>query len=442
MKTFQEENNNLIKSFLGHTFFKGWKEGLENFEKLELFFGTSCNLDCKYCYLARYGNELYSADIQNSSVILNNLSILLDWLIKNKYGPHIEIFGGELLIQEMGIKGIELILNKFENAEKKPKGITIPTNYTFLLSKQKTKEIEKLLKRSKRIGIPMYFSASFDGKYCEANRPLKTEKDKRNNKYYDKCFAFNKKWGFGFHPMIYSELIENWKENFLWFQRELKKFNFNFWNLYLLEVRNTEWEKSQLKSFMDFIEFLIEWTYYGPCKKNKDYFVNFLFKKGYNILRSPLSTVGRGLKCAFQTIIYVRLGDLAIVPCHRTSYPPYTLGKFIVKNNKIIKIESENPELMIGGITLEAKNFPFCETCLLKYLCTLGCLGSQFETTGDLFSPIPTVCQLEHAKIYAMIKTYKKLGLYSKVYENLKNEDKTTSFDLLEEMIENKKYGK
>ena len=61
-------------------------------------------------------------------------------------------------------------------------------------------------------------------------------------------------------------------------------------------------------------------------------------------------------------------------------------------------------------------------------------LGSQFETTGDLFSPIPTVCQLEHAKIYAMIKTYKKLNLYNKIYSILK-ENKKDSLDLFNEIM-------
>jgi len=41
-------------------------------------------------------------------------------------------------------------------------------------------------------------------------------------------------------------------------------------------------------------------------------------------------------------MICVRLGDLAICPCHRTSYDKYLLGKFEVKDNQIIGIKANN----------------------------------------------------------------------------------------------------
>ena len=435
MKTFQEENNKLINSFLNHTFFRGWLTGLSNFETVELQSGTHCDLKCKYCYYANYGNKLYPPEIQKPDLVLNNLRIFLDWLIENNYHPNIELFSGEPFCQELGFKSLELILEKFKTAQPKPRNIIVPTNYTFLLSKKRTKRVENLIGHSRKIGIPIILSASFDGKYCEGNRPLRTGEETRNDKYYEKCFAFSKKWEFGFHPMVYSELIEKWKKNFLWFQKNFKKFGIPFGNIYLLEVRNAEWSKPQIKEFMDFINFLIDWTYRIPCKKNPDFFHDFLFRrKGYNVLSNSLTTVGRGLGCSLQSTLHVRLGDLAIVPCHRTSYSSFLLGNFKVKNNKIVGIESKNPELMIGEFTFGGKTMPQCENCLLKYLCTRGCLGSQFETTGDLFSPIPTVCQLEHAKIYAIIKAAKRLNLYNKIYESL-DSNKKASLNLLEEIV-------
>ena len=62
----QEENNKLINSFLKRTFFRAWQNpeekgiDVENFQSVELWLNNKCNLDCKYCYLDRYDNDLYS----------------------------------------------------------------------------------------------------------------------------------------------------------------------------------------------------------------------------------------------------------------------------------------------------------------------------------------------------------------------------------------------
>ena len=160
MKTFQKENNALINSFLGHTFFKGWTKGLENFDKMEFYAGTHCNLKCKYCYLAKYGEKLYPKEIQNPDTILNNLRMLLDWLIENGYHPETELFSGEPFSQEFGFKCLELFLDKFKLKKNKPPRIIVPTNYTFLLSSRETKRVESLIKYSRKIGIPIILSAS------------------------------------------------------------------------------------------------------------------------------------------------------------------------------------------------------------------------------------------------------------------------------------------
>lgn len=441
----QTENNKLINSFLKRTFFRAWQNpeekglGVENFQTVELWLNNKCNLACKYCYLNRYGNDLYSPELQDDKKVLKNLDIFLDWLIENKFAPRLELFGGEPLVQEVGLKGLEMILEKYKNIEKKPSAIIVPTNYTFLLSDKLTKRIESLLQKSRKIGIPISLSASFDGKYCEENRPFRgarpNQPGPRNDKYYQRAFAFSKKWKCGFHPMIYSEKIENWKDNFLWFQKNFKKHNIAWYNIYLLEIRNQEWTDEQILKFADFIDFLIKWTFKNPCQNNPAAFIDFSFRdKGYNILSTPLTTCGRGIGCSIQSCFHLRLGDLAWVPCHRTSYPPFVYAFLKVENNKIVGIKANNPELMVGIYSLEQKNSPQCEICLLKNLCSKGCLGSQFETTGDLFSPIPTVCQLEHAKISAMIKAYKDLKIYDVILDRI-DPDKADALRWLEKIL-------
>ncbi|GAI83471.1 unnamed protein product [marine sediment metagenome] len=97
---------------------------------------------------------------------------------------------------------------------------------------------------------------------------------------------------------------------------------------------------------------------------------------------------------------------------------------FEIADGRITGIKADNPELMIAIASLDNKNQPMCEQCLIKDLCSGGCLGSQLETTGDLFSPIPTVCRLEHAKIQAMVNTYKKLGLFESICNQVTPEKK------------------
>ncbi|MBA7515072.1 hypothetical protein ES705_07110 [subsurface metagenome] len=432
--TYQEENDKLLNSFLGRTFFKTWRsqeEGLENFRTLELFLNTKCNLKCSYCYLANFGNELYPLGLQDDKRVLANLRVLLDWLLDRRLAPKLELFSGD----PFSLQALNMILDKFESAESKPKSIVIPTNYTFILDENLTRKIESIIERSRKLGMPISLSASIDGKYCEANRPFRSGKnDPRDDGYYDRVFAFNKKWGFSFHPMIYSGHIDSWQNNFLWFQEMLKKHDIPWSNIYLLEVRNKEWSRDSILGFEEFIKFLIRWTFFAPCHGQSQEFVRFLFKRGFNILQSPLTTIGRGIGCSIQSTIHVRLGDLAIVPCHRTSYEPFITGHFIVDGGRITGIRADNPELFIGIISLQSRNQPMCELCLIKHLCSGGCLGSQFETTGDLFSPIPSVCQLEHAKIRAMITAYKELRVFDLICDRV-NLEKRYALNILEEML-------
>lgn len=430
----QEENNQLVQSFLKRTFLKAWSnpesDHLENFKNLEFQINPQCNLACKYCYIHRYGDKLYPPEIQSKDEILKNLDIFLSWLDRNEYQPRkLDIFSGEPLIQDVSYQALDIILDHVKNWEHKPK-IVIPTNFTFILADKLTEKVQAYMEKSREVEAPIFLSASFDGKYCEANRPFQSgDKEPRDDEYYNKAFKFAKKWKTGFHPMIYSNLIEDWKKNFLWFQEKLKKHDIPWYNIYLLEVRNEEWTVADIKKFGDFVRFLIQWSF-KKCDQDYDAFVNFLFEEGFNILKTPLTTVGRGLGCSIQSTVQLRLGDLAWIPCHRTSYKPFIYGYFRVEDGEVHGFKAENPELLTTIYSFDAKNQPQCETCPLASVCSFGCLGAQYETNGDLFSPIPTVCQLEHQKILAMAEVFKKIGVYSRIMERIRD-SKTKAFEYI-----------
>ena len=86
---FQQEQNQLLKTVLDLRYFQPWKEednqySLRNDANLEIFITPSCNQHCEYCYLVKY-DGLYPKEINNKDTILNNLKILYDYIIEQKY---------------------------------------------------------------------------------------------------------------------------------------------------------------------------------------------------------------------------------------------------------------------------------------------------------------------------------------------------------------------
>lgn len=435
----EEQNRALVNSFLERTYYHGFRnrdnEELGNWQGLEIMWKYKCNLECLYCYVNKFGEELYPKEYwEDDEKLLSNLSIFLDWIIENKFDPKIELFSGEPLVQSSSYKAIEMMIDKLQGHAQGP--IIIPTNFTFLLNDNLTNKVENLLLKGIKADVPIYLSASIDGKYCEGNRPFVANiVDPRDDEYYDKVFKFAKKWNTGFHPMIYSKRIENWIDNFLWFQDMLKKYDIPWHNIYLLEVRNAEWSVKQIKKYGEFVEFLTKWSY-KMCGSHPDQYWHFLTEmRGFNMLNSPLSSTGRGLGCSLQSTLVVRMGDMAIVPCHRTSYESFILGKYKIENNKIVGIDVKNPELWLSTIMLDAKTYPYCEQCMIKETCSHGCLGAQFETTGDLYTPIPTVCALEHEQIWATIRAFRDLGIYEDMVNRL-SEKKRTTFKYMKRILE------
>jgi len=414
--SYQSENNEFINNFVDNSFYKSWKtkkETLLNFSKLELGFSPECNLDCKYCYYAKHGSEIYPKEIRSKEDQKKNLQLVLDFLSKNDYSPNIDYFSGEPLSTDFGIDCLNIILNHFEHNNNRPTVISIPTNFTFFLYDGFVEKVENTIERGRKLGIRVSLSASFDGKYMEDNRPSNSNLIRDDN-YYDRCFSFASKHGFGFHPMIYSENIDNWERNFLWFQDMFNKHG-NIWHLlYLLEVRDSEWTGKQIESYGKFVEFLVDWVF---DKVGKERFVDFIIRKGFNLLKSPLTTVGRGLGCSIQSTLSVRLGDLSIIPCHRLSYKPLNYGKFLVEDGKITTIEANNIELMNSILSFKATNQPYCSCCSIKNLCSFGCLGSQFETNGELFTPIPTVCAMYKQKMVSIVRGLMKHGVFNDILQ-------------------------
>lgn len=434
---FEEENDELGKSFLERMYFQEWKKDVEerspNRSTLELDSSFECNLNCKYCYVERYGDELYP-DVEERK-LYDNAESVIEWLIENDMNPDLELFAGEPLVKDVNFNILHMVLDKFREVEKSPRRIVIPTNFTWIRDGEYLARVEKLMEKSRAYDMPVYLSASIDGKYCSENRPPIhfDEKD------YDRIFGFAREWNCGFHPMIYSERIENWKDNFLWFQEKMQQHNISFDSIYLLEVRNREWSKDQINEFGEFLKWLVEWT---VEKVGKDGFMEFLFDRGFNILSNPFTTVGRGIGCSIQSTLFMRLADVGIVPCHRLSYDQFKLAQLEEKDASPegddaasdLGVSINRPELLVGHTAFDNDYQPMCEQCMINKLCSGQCLGAMYEETGDMFSPIPNVCRLEFKKVASFIEKFKELGLLDELKFRVQDA-KEVQIEKLEEML-------
>lgn len=390
-----EENNLLFNSFLGDYFWEPFRKGER---EIELIISPECNLACSYCYINKYACKTFASSIFDNSNVLGNLDKILNWMHTNKFTCVVSIFSGELFAQEIGYQVLERIHEFYKDKEIKISGITIPTNFTFINSDECTERIEKLIKRFNEIDIRIYLSPSFDGKYMEQNRPYKKDLDikldkPRDDEYYDKVFQFSKKHGCGFHPMVHAKGIENWIQNFNWFQDMMSKHGIHWSNIYLLQVRNDGWTEEKNRELYKFIQYLIDFAF-DKCERDKDKFVQFLLKgqNGFNILSEMLVDHTRGIGCSIQTSFGIRVSDLKQFPCHRLMYPSFQIGQMVDDEENVLRYETKNAELGLTIYGFNTKSQPLCITCPINRLCIGGCLGSQFETNKDIFTPIKSVC--------------------------------------------------
>lgn len=421
-KTFQEENNDLLEYILDTAFYSEWKDDNYNSPKsLELNISPNCNQNCKYCYLVKYKDSIYPKEIRDQDTIIKNMNLILNYLIERDIHPkRIDIFSGEIWNTSLGKKSLECIYDAIKNRGLKSNYIMIPSNMSFLMDSETKEFIENMIDKFKEIKVQLVFSVSVDGKILEEeNRPFL---QKRNNQFksddtwYDFLFSWCKKQEFAFHPMVAASGIEKWIDNYKWWNQMYKKFDMDPYNYGMyLEVRNDDWTLEKIHEYLKFLNFMMDYDYKNYVDSNLDNFISEAIpeenQKGY--FPYVILDQGKYWGCGVDTMLIVRLGDLAIGPCHRTSYKQFIYGNYEVKNGKIIGLHAENIQLanmvLLGSIHGLSK----CGTCIVRRHCLRGCLGAQFESTGEILQPIDSVCRFMKARIMFLYLKYKNIGAYS-----------------------------
>ena len=428
--------------------------------EVELILSPKCNLACKYCYVNKYYHITYPDAIYDPNVAVDNAMKYLKALTKMGLAPDVDIFSGELFAQEAGFRLLERMLQHYESLPEslRPDVVSIPTNYTFICDPKLTERVQSLVDGFKELNISINLSASVEGKYMEENRPCAKPIDidlkvVRDDAYYDRMFEFCKRNYFGFHPMLSAENIDKWIDNFNWWQQKLKEHDMEWDSVYILEVRNADyWTEEQLAEYQKFLHYIYFYAL-DKCKecgwdflkwllrledKNNDDDHSVGWDNGFNILMQPLCSNTNGIGCNIQQHTAVRCADLTIVPCHRLMYEQFHIAKILIDDDYNISYDCSNLEMGMVLPMVRQKIQPKCNTCPLNHICINGCLGAQYEATGDLFTPIPTICRLMLVKAKTMLDCLKESGHYHEMMKIMNTNMRKQYYELEKYLEEHK----
>ena len=126
--------------------------------------------------------------------------------------------------------------------------------------------------------------------------------------------------------------------------------------------------------------------------------------------------------CTIQTHLTVRLGDLAIAPCHRSAYDKYLFGHFVVneETNKITHIKANNPQIAITLLMLDMRySVPGCDSCKFNPICLGTCKGQSIESQKDPFHNDPKVCNFLRSKYTILFQILEEKGVMTWLKENM-----------------------
>lgn len=460
MNKFQLNEKQLIENFISKHYLpnifnlnqknKEWIYG----DGIEFIIRPECNQKCKYCYITQYGDELYPKEKRVSKeTLLYNLELFLNLLIENKiYVTRIELFAGDLFIDNFYFDIISIFEKCYSKVPKQERDnnfqkwgdiqIITPCNCYFFQFEDYQNRLKEITKKmSDNYHIVLGFSWSTDGLYSSNVREETVGNKKITQEYYDKIFAFNHSMKYGMHPMVSPEGIKDAINNFDWWVEMYKKYNITnieTGNVYpcMLEVRNSYWTDEDLKEFSKLIRHI--WDY--KLKLNGDSvkkLTKHLFigdgQDGtlgklpfYDICQlTPEGLTSRDdIGCSMAAVLRINLADLSLPICHRLTYPQFIGGQFQIEDNKIIGIIPKNVSGYLQIRTLSPRFFPKCHSCNYELVCMKGCLGAQYEYSGELFNPIPAVCKLEQVKTDTLLELYNSYGVLKEAIDNDYIEDK------------------
>lgn len=422
---FQDTKNIVLQTFLDNTFLSDFKDNSLNKLELELILTPYCNEHCSYCYINKYGNKLFEGCDISKENILKNLEVIVSCLSKNYSIRTLDIFSGEFFNLPYWKDVFEIII-RYSFKKNFCKNIMIPTNGTFITNPNIKSDVELYIEKLKKVGIDLRLSLSIDGKYIDKHSRTLEVKDI----FYNEIFDFAFKYEYGFHPMVSKEFVENFEENYTWWIKNLstrlKEFNNINSGVMFLEVRNDYWDDELIEKYhqglLKAAEIDFKYLHNSSTLDFADRFftiTNRWNRWNFNFISFPHE--GNKYTCSIQKTIQLRVPDSSIVMCHRLSYKGMVAATLDFTDNGIKVKEAKNLDLFFKIKTTNPNiSVPKCFNCPINQFCMKGCLGSQFETSGELFHPIESVCKLMITRYKSMNEIAEKFQLYDALqYFNL-----------------------
>ena len=417
---------------------------------LELIIRPNCNQHCEYCYINKYGDKLYPNHNISSEELLSNIQALLEYIYieRKNYFYKIEMFAGDVFYDGIFFKIMQLydnilsrIKSEFPYLLERKTTMILPSNLSFVYTMpevaEETVHIHDYFLETYNFKIA--FSWSTDGIYGTFDR----EKKKLDDDYFDTILDFCMKLDAGYHPMTSANNVYVLKDNYDWWLQKMKEHRPPEQSISevdfapsFLEVRNgKEWDQQAIEAYLDFLSYAMQ-VRYELCGSDSSRLAKHFFGDVFANIEEDIprctsydhlafnytsleDTSCENIPCGVQSELHVNCVDLSLVPCHRTSYPIFT-GCYFKKDkdtNKIIDVEPHN---ISGYYTLKTAHYsrlPVCSTCEYSPMCLKGCYGAQYEDSGEIFMPIPSVCSLFQQKIDHLVKLYHKYGVFKEVFE-------------------------
>lgn len=434
-------------------------------ESLELIIRPECNQKCDYCYIGQYGDTLYPfKERLSKDKIIKNVKILFEYFLQRQcYFQQIELFAGDMFYDDLFFDLMETLYNVYFKPLKENDNvlfhngghptIIIPCNFSFCNNVEQYHRVEQLVDKFSDLRIDIGFSWSHDGRYAYDVR----EKTIPTTEFYDRAFHFVRKYNAGIHGMISVECLDNAIENLKWWEEIYEKELPERKELgpYFLEVRNGKkyWTTEAIEKYLKLLDYTIEHIYDLNHRDPMAYIISVYCCRDQKSKRLELKNKyphmcdkelpqnfteliafprdGETLSCTLGHAICINVATLSFVPCHRLNYEQFRGGRLVIDkfnkntdnikfndyiNNKLTEKITDIEHLpglngyLSAYYTIKYRQ-PGCATCDYKELCVGGCLGAQFENSGDLNLPIQSVCNLFKSKIDFIFKKYKELGI-------------------------------